>query len=104
MIHNVYSIFDSATEMYMKTFQFITHNQAIRFFDDGCQNAETDLARHPKDYALYFVGRFDDNKGEFLPTDKVWLTDGTESLARSRQVDGAQLDLVDKVVNADNME
>lgn len=40
---------------------------AIRFFGDLASSPDTMVNRHPTDFELLHIGRFDDEQGELLP-------------------------------------
>lgn len=58
------SIYDKATEAYMRPFQAQSQGQAVRMFEDLVTQPDHELAKHPEDYALFQVGTFDDTIGE----------------------------------------
>lgn len=61
---NIYSIFDSATGAYMRPWFVQSDEAAIRAFGDIACDNDHEVGRHPKDYTLYRVGYWDDNKGK----------------------------------------
>lgn len=61
---NIYSIYDEKAEAY-NTPQYLRHKgEAIRMLQTTLDNKETMISKYPKDYSLYCLGTFDDNKGE----------------------------------------
>ena len=61
----VYSIYDSAAQVYQSPFAVANKGAAMREFIDACNNKETFLAKHPADYTLFLLGTFDDLSGTF---------------------------------------
>lgn len=57
------SIYDKATEAYMRPWTAQTEGQAVRMFEDEVLKEGTPVNAHPEDYALFRMGTFDDNKG-----------------------------------------
>ncbi|AXH76199.1 MAG: nonstructural protein [Microviridae sp.] len=86
MIMEMCALFDAATHMYGRPF-FVVHTaQAVRGFRDAILKGERDddVAKHPDDFSLYYLGRFDDNSGRFE------LLQDHQLLARGKDVKEAQ--------------
>ena len=62
--HTICSIYDSATEAYMRPFIAQSKGQAVRMFTDLVKDPQTDIAKHPEDYSLFEIGNFNDNTAE----------------------------------------
>lgn len=58
------SIYDKATEAYMRPFTALSVGQAVRMFEDDTQNTESPINKHPEDYTLFQIGTFNDSNGE----------------------------------------
>lgn len=67
MIINVYSIFDRKALVYHLPYFAQTHAVAVRTLSDVVADPNTTFGRHPNDYVLYCIGRYDDAKGAMLP-------------------------------------
>lgn len=67
MILNAYSLFDRAALQYHSPFFASTDGAAIRSLRDLVADLNTNVGRHPSDYVLFLVGRYDDSNGSFLP-------------------------------------
>lgn len=65
MIHKIYSVYDSKVEAYLQPFYARAHGEAIRSFEGACGNPEHQFAVTPEDYALFYLGEFDDANGVF---------------------------------------
>ena len=91
MKYGVYSVYDTATAMYLRPFYFQTDGQALRFFQDVSVSAESEIAKHPEDYTLFKLGEFDDNKGSFQGEHPKSLATALEMVAKSRQIDPGSL-------------
>ncbi len=58
------SIYDMVSQRYMKPFWAQNVGSAVRSFGDMCGEADSVLAAHPEDYALYHIASFDDSTGK----------------------------------------
>lgn len=63
MILGVYAVFDVKADAYISPFFQSNDGMARRVFSDGANDKETMLGRHPEDYKLVRVGKFDDRTG-----------------------------------------
>lgn len=61
----VCSIYDKATEAYMRPFFCHTEGEAMREFTSIANDLEHPVGRHPEDYALFRIGSFNDSTGDF---------------------------------------
>ena len=59
------SVFDRATGAFGRPVFVGTVAQAVRGFTDEVNGGDSDVSRHPQDFALYRVGAFDDASGLF---------------------------------------
>ncbi len=91
MILNVYSVFDTASAMYDRPFFAQTDGQALRSFGDIAVNAEHPIGQHPKDYALYKIGTYDDNKGKIEGHPPECLGTAMEMVAQQQVIKPGQL-------------
>jgi len=93
---NVYSIYDKATNAYMRPFFMQSDGQALRGFTDESVRADSEIAKHPEDYSLFRIGSFDDNKGELEPCEPKCIGRAHELAAESRKnLSTPQLDLIE---------
>lgn len=67
MIHQVYSIFDSASRLYMPPFHCPTNNTALRAFRDAANSASHFVGQHPADYTLMKIATYCDSTGNYMP-------------------------------------
>ncbi len=91
MKHNVYSIFDTASGLYSRSFFDQSDAQAKRAFGDIAQDAQHSIGQHPEDYTLLRLGIFDDQTGDLHNELNESLTTGLEAVAKSRNVDAAKM-------------
>lgn len=59
----VYAVYDSAVGAYMAPFYARQKGEAIRGFTDLANDEKTNVARHPSQFSLFFLGEFDDTNG-----------------------------------------
>lgn len=62
MITNAYSIFDNKSLIYNVPWFQPTDGAATRLLADLANDLNTNIGRHPADYALYRIGTYDDAK------------------------------------------
>ena len=55
------SIYDKATEAYMRPFFAQSAGQAARMFADEVNSGDSPMSAHPEDYALFEIGKFTDH-------------------------------------------
>lgn len=92
---NFYSVFDSATNAYMRPFVMQSDGQAIRGFTDESVRADSEMAKHPEDYSLFRIGSFDDNDGILEGCEPKCIARAHEVAAATREKGGPQLDLIE---------
>lgn len=67
MKQGIYTVFDSKVEAYLQPFFARTHGEAIRSFETAVSQPDHQFHRHAEDYALFYVGGFDDESGVLEP-------------------------------------
>lgn len=79
----VCAVYDSAINSYGQPFFVSAVGAALRSFVDEVNRKAGDnqLNQHPEDFVLFYLADFDDETGEFVPTDR-----GIVSLARGKDV------------------
>ncbi|WNK13323.1 MAG: nonstructural protein [Microvirus sp.] len=85
MLLNAYTLHDVKALTYSPPFFCVAHGQAVRMVMDLAQDANTMVGRHPSDFALYCVGRWDDSVGVLLPTEHREHIADAVSLVRAPQ-------------------
>lgn len=61
----MFTIRDIKADAYNTPFFFTTEGQALRAFQDLCNDQQSTINKHPEDYALYFTGTFETTTGDF---------------------------------------
>lgn len=59
----MFCVFDSKVEAYMQPFYARTVGEALRSWEQSCNDGQSMMSRHPGDYTLFQVGEFDDQTG-----------------------------------------
>lgn len=86
MLLRAYSIFDCKALQYHQPWYAVSDGVACRMLQDLVNDPQTMLGRHPKDYTLYFVGIWNDLKGEWeAVSPKVHVIDAVALVARVEQ-------------------
>lgn len=67
MIREIYAIFDKKAEYHITPLMFVRNrNEAIRSVQGAVNSPGSMLHDYPFDFALYSLGRFDENSGAFV--------------------------------------
>lgn len=61
----VFSIFDTAAQAYNQPFMFQTTGLAVRTFQEEAHRPDSNICKHPRDFALMHLGEFDDQNATF---------------------------------------
>ncbi len=93
---NIYSIYDTAAAVYMRPFFCQADGQAMRMFSDISTDAEHDVGKHPEDYSLVRLGRWNDATADMDCEPVRTLATGLEMVAAARNVNTDNLELFDK--------
>lgn len=91
MKHHIFTVFDSAAELFNTPFFFRSKGEAMRWFIDCSGDESTPVGQHPKDYSLYYLGEFDDETSEFQESVKVAMMTGIEARASWEADNGPQI-------------
>lgn len=57
-LQKLFAIRDDKMEAYMPPICFVTRGQAIRWFSDLMHSPEAEVAKHPEDYKLMYIGEY----------------------------------------------
>lgn len=57
------SVFDTKVGSFAAPFTCRSRGEAIRSFEDACQDDKMPFKLHPDDYQLFCLGEFDDQSG-----------------------------------------
>ena len=65
----IFSVFDSKAGFYRAPMLLRSKGEALRGFSDivNDDKAKNDIARHPDDFTLFYLGEFDMINGQFSP-------------------------------------
>lgn len=95
MIYLVYSVYDDKAKAYLPPFFLPTEGMAKRTFADAVNDHNHQFGRHPEDYTLFYLGKFDDSNAEFSTETPKGRGVGLEYIERKK--DETQLDLVSHI-------
>ncbi len=101
MKHNVYSIYDTASALYLRPMFAQSDGQAVRAFSDAATDADNEIGKHPEDYTLVRGGMFDDTTFKLTDEQNASLMTGLEAVANARNVNKDNLELFDKSIPED---
>lgn len=85
MTKNIYSVYDVKAELYGPPFALKSHGEALRGFQDLCEDRSTMVGRHPGDFKLVQLGTFDDVAGRLVSLEApLSLSFGSDLVAASK--------------------
>lgn len=70
MKYVLFAVRDQKSDSYTAPFHAPTRGIALRSWSDQLndpKNADSDQARHPEDFSLWFLAEYDDNTGQITP-------------------------------------
>lgn len=62
----MFTVYDSKAEAYMQPFFQMSTGQAVRAFENSCNDERTEFFRHAADFTLFEIGEYDDQIGKTL--------------------------------------
>jgi len=80
---NIYTIYDTASGLYMRPFCQQSDGAAIRTFSDLAMDPEYEVGKHPEDYSLFRIGVYDDNTAAIAVEDRECLTTALELVSKA---------------------
>lgn len=79
MIKQIFSVCDNKSGVFSNPFTSVNQDTAIRDFAYEVNQGKSEINRYPEDFALYYLGSFDDMTGNVVH-------DGIEILCHANQV------------------
>ena len=70
MKKNIYVIYDSKAQFYNTPFFLPNNAVAMRTAQDLLQDPNSEISRHPEDFAMFLIGEYDDEGAQLIPFDK----------------------------------
>lgn len=67
MIYEMFAIYDSAIGAFNAPIFVRSRGEAIRSFQDACNDQKTEFYRHASDYTLFHLGVYNDSDANFTP-------------------------------------
>lgn len=88
----IYSIRDSKAEIFNTPFYQKTHGEAERNFRSLVNDEKSQVNKYPEDYALWYLGEYDDNTGSFTTLDQPQhILNAVQVIMPKNQASGPQL-------------
>lgn len=56
---NMFTVYDSKAETYLRPFSMLTKGEAIRGFITTLNDGQSEMSKYPADFTLFHVGTFD---------------------------------------------
>ena len=81
---NQYTIFDACLEAYHQPYSLENDAMALRQFADMA-NDETQIAKNPTDYSLWYIGSFETTTGEFTPLEPTCIAKAHEHVIQFKK-------------------
>lgn len=78
MIQNAYSVYDSASATYGALTMARTHAEALRSFQTAIDQEGHAFHTNAKDYTLFYVGQWDDQKAKLIDETNIGLGNALE--------------------------
>lgn len=66
MILQIYAVYDEKAKAYLDPVYFGHDGEALRKFSDVVSNDQSPIAKHPGDFTMYKLGKFDSNSGAII--------------------------------------
>ena len=88
---NVYTIHDSAPNVFNRPFYCQSDAEALRMFDDMAVDAEHPIGQHPEHYTLFRIGTYEQNTGELAPEKVTSIATATARAAAQQRIEPGEL-------------
>jgi len=85
MIHQMFTVYDSKAEAYLRPFFSATRGEAIRNFTDSCNDEGSQLYRHAGDFTLFYIGIYDDATALVSSEAHINLGKAIEFIAQAKE-------------------
>lgn len=66
----MFAVYDSKAKAFCRPFFAAVEAVALRAFEGGANDVDSEIGRHPADFSLFQVGEFDDDTGVVKPLDQ----------------------------------
>lgn len=84
----LYSVFDAKLAIFNQPYPDLKDASALRRFSDDVNNntPKNPLNKHPQDYSLFYIGDYDDETGELIPSLPKALGTGSSVFKEENQL------------------
>lgn len=72
----VFTVYDSKAEAYLQPFFMRSMGEALRGFQEVCNDPQSNLCKYPGDFTLFEIGSYDEESGR-LESLKAFVSLGT---------------------------
>ncbi len=76
----IFTIYDEKAEVFLPPLFVTTKGIALRAFTDALNSPEHQFGKHPQDYTLFFLGKWEDGDASFNIKAKTSIGNGVEFL------------------------
>lgn len=63
MILKMYTVYDSKVNAYLQPFFMKSNGEALRAWEESCNDNKTSFYKYPQDFTLFEIGIWDDSTG-----------------------------------------
>lgn len=88
MQYHMFSVYDKKARCFCKPFSSENEQTATRAFVYAANDPTSDIGRYPTDFALYYLGTFEDSTGICTFTEPVYLLDALSIPKQEVEQDG----------------
>lgn len=64
MLKRVFAVYDSKVEAYMQPFYARTTGEALRSWEQACNDGNSPMSQHPSDFTLLEIGEYNEKTGQ----------------------------------------
>lgn len=64
----MFTVYDSKAQAYMMPFFMNSRGEALRAWQDLCNDEKTQFGKHPEDFTLFEIGEYDQETGKITQT------------------------------------
>lgn len=77
-MQSIFSVRDTVAEFFMPPFFARTKGEALRSFSQAVNDEKHQIAMHPEQYELHYMGMFNDQTGEISPVEPESIGSGAD--------------------------
>lgn len=81
----VVSAYDSRIQVWGRPQFMINKPDALRGWEEVCNDGQSPFSKHPTDFALYAIGIWDDQQGVFMPFETKQIIASASEVKKQHQ-------------------